>query len=45
MISPITVYNEREFHQLVKDVFDQVTQRISFAKKWVEKFLDFGKSF
>jgi transposase len=32
-MSAITVHNEREFYELVKDVFDQVTQRRSFAKK------------
>jgi transposase len=42
-MSPIIVHNEREFHELVKDVFGQVTQRVSFAKKWAKKFLDFGK--
>jgi len=40
-MAPIIVEDEDEFHELVKDVFDQVTQRISFAKDWCEKFLDF----
>jgi len=31
-IASIIVEDEDEFHELVKDVFDQVTQRISFAK-------------
>jgi transposase len=40
-ISPIIVGDEDEFHELVKDVFEQVTQRVSYAKKWCEKFLNF----
>lgn len=28
---------------IVKDEFDQLTQRVSYAKKWAEKFLDFQK--
>ena len=42
-MSPIIVQDEAEFHELVRNVFEQVTQRISFAKKWAEKFLDFQK--
>jgi len=42
-MSPIIVQDEAEFHELVRDVFDQVTQRVSFAKKWAAKFLDFQK--
>ena len=42
-MAPIIVDDEDEFHELVKDVFDRVTQRISFAKTWCEKFLDFQK--
>lgn len=42
-MSPIVVQNETEFHELVKDVCEQVTRRISFAKKWCEKFLNFQK--
>ena len=42
-MSPIIVQDEAEFHELVKDVFEQVTHQISFAKKWAEKFLDFQK--
>ena len=43
IMSPIIVDDENEFHELVKDVFAQVTQRVSFAKNWCEKFLDFQK--
>ena len=42
-MSPIIVQDEAEFHELVKTVFEQVTNQISFAKKWAEKFLDFQK--
>jgi len=42
-MSPIIVQDEDEFHDLVKDVFEQVTQRVSFAKKWAKQFLDFQK--
>jgi len=42
-MSPIIVGDEDEFHELVKDVFEQVTQRVSYAKKWCEKFLSFQK--
>ncbi|CCC41343.1 IS630-like element ISHwa7 family transposase [Haloquadratum walsbyi] len=41
--APIIVEDEDEFHELVRDVFDQVTQRISFAKDWCQKFLDLQK--
>ena len=39
-MAPIIVEDEDEFHELVKDVLDQVTQRISFARDWCQKFLD-----
>ena len=39
-MAPIIVEDEDEFHELVKDVLDQVTQRISFAGDWCQKFLD-----
>jgi transposase len=42
-MASMIVQDEPEFHNLVKDVFEQVTQRVSFAKKWAEKFLDFQK--
>lgn len=42
-MAPIIIEDEDEFHDLVKDVFEQVTQRVSFAKKWAKKFLDFQK--
>ncbi|WP_313690516.1 IS630 family transposase [Halobellus marinus] len=42
-MAPIIVTDEDEFHDLVKDVFEKVTQRVSYAKKWCKKFLDFQK--
>jgi transposase len=42
-MAPIIVENEAEFHDLVKDVFERVTRRVSYAKKWAKKFLDFQK--
>ena len=41
--APIIAEGEDEFHELVKDVFGQVTQRISFAGDWCQKVLDFQK--
>jgi transposase len=40
---PIVVEDEEEFKDLVQETFEQITERISFAKKWCEKFLDFQK--
>ncbi|ELZ07528.1 IS630-type transposase ISHwa7 [Natrialba aegyptia DSM 13077] len=40
-MAPSIVENEDEFKELVKDTFDQITQRISFAKKWCPEFLSF----
>jgi hypothetical protein len=42
-MSPIIVDDEQEFHDLVKDVSEQVTQRVSYAKQWAKDFLDFQK--
>ena len=40
---PIIVKNEAEFKDLVQDMFEQVMRRVSYAKGWCEKFLDFQK--
>jgi len=40
---PIIVEDEDEFKDLVQDTFGKITERISFAKKWCEKFLNFQK--
>jgi transposase len=40
---PIIVEDEDEFKDLVQETFEQITERISFAKQWCEKFLNFQK--
>ncbi len=40
---PIIVDDEGEFRDLVKETLEQITHRISFAKKWCQKFLGFQK--
>lgn len=40
---PIIVESEEEFKDLVRDVFEQITRRISYAQSWCEKFLDLQK--
>ena len=42
-MSPIHVGDEDVFNELAKDIFEQVTQRVSYIKKWCEKFLNFQK--
>jgi hypothetical protein len=42
-MAPIAVEDEDEFKDLVQDTFQKIAQRISFVKKWCEKFLDFQK--
>ena len=42
-MAPIVGEDEEEFKDLVQDTFQEITQRISFAQKWCEKFLDFQK--
>jgi len=37
---PIIVENEEEFKDLVRETFEQITERVSFTKKWCQKFLD-----
>ena len=38
-MAPIVIEDEDEFKDLVQETFEKITQRISFAKKWCEKFL------
>jgi len=40
---PIVVEDEEEFKDLVQETFEQITERISFAKNWCEELLDFSK--
>ncbi len=42
-MAPIIIENEAGLFELVKDTFDRITNRISFAKKWCQKFLSFQK--
>jgi transposase len=42
-MAPIIVENEDEFHELVKDTFEYLTQRVSYAKQWTEDFLNLQK--
>src|SRR6056297_1708093 len=42
-MAPIVVENEAGFKDLVQETFEKITKRVSFAKKWCEKFLDFQK--
>ena len=42
-MAPTVVENEGDFKRLFQQTFEKITQRISFAKKWCEKFLDFQK--
>ena len=42
-ISPITVDSVEEFCTLVRNEFQQLTQKISFAAAWIERFLDIQK--
>ena len=37
--SPLIVESAEEFRALVTDLFDQLTDRVSFAVAWIEKFL------
>jgi transposase len=42
-MAPIVVENGDEFKYLIQEHFEKITQCISSAKKWCEKFLDFQK--
>jgi len=37
--SPLIVESAEEFRALVTDLFDRLTERVSFAVSWIEKFL------
>jgi transposase len=41
--SPIVVESEAEFRTLVRDIYQELTQKISFAGKWIKDFLDLQK--
>ena len=42
-ISPISVSSTEEFCSLVRDVFDDLTEKVSFAADWIERFLNIQK--
>ena len=42
-LSPLIVESAEEFRTLLSDVFEQLTNRVSFAKNWVAEFLDLQK--
>jgi len=42
-MAPIVVEDEDGFKDLVQETFEKITQRVSFAKEWCEKFLDLQK--
>lgn len=42
-ISPIAVDSTTEFCSLVRDQFEELTKKISFASAWIERFLDIQK--
>lgn len=42
-ISPIAVESTAEFCSLVRDQFQQLAKKVSFATAWVDRFLDIQK--
>ena len=42
-ISPIAFSSTEEFCSLVREVFDRLTDKVSFAKEWIERFLTIQK--
>ena len=42
-ISPIAVSSTAEFCTLVRDAFQELSQQVSFAADWTERFLDIRK--
>jgi transposase len=42
-ISPIAVSSTEEFCSLVRGVFDQLTEKVSFASEWIDRFLNIQK--
>lgn len=41
--SPIIVESAEEFRALVSGLFDRLTERVSFAGEWIDRFLDLQK--
>lgn len=42
-ISPIVVSSTDEFRSLVRDSFQRLTRRVSFAEQWIENLIDIQK--
>ena len=42
-ISPITVQSVEEFCGLVREQFHELTEKVSFAESWIERFLNIQK--
>lgn len=42
-ISPISVESIDEFCRLVRDEFHALTEKVSFAESWIERFMDIQK--
>jgi len=41
-LSPLSIKTSNELKEVISSSFYELTQRISFAEKWIEKFLNFG---
>ena len=41
--SPVIVESAEEFRALVSGLFERLTKRVSFAEKWIDRFLDLQK--
>ncbi|MHC1587923.1 MAG: transposase [Candidatus Syntropharchaeia archaeon] len=42
VLSPLFIKTLDELKKVISSSFYELTQRISFAEKWIEKFLNFG---
>ena len=42
VLSPLFIKTLEELEEVVSNSFYQLTQRMSFAEKWIKKFLRFG---
>lgn len=42
VLSPLFIKTLEELKEVISNSFYQLTQRISFAEKWIRKFLNFG---
>ncbi|WP_456468918.1 transposase, partial [Archaeoglobus sp.] len=42
VLSPLFIRTLEELKEVISNSFHQLTQRMSFAEKWIRKFLNFG---